>query len=78
MAKKIKIVFDPLRAVGNMIFAVGIVTSIITLLPGSDFSGNILWATFGAIFIGLGANLKATITTVIKEEKEENKIPITL
>lgn len=58
---------DPLRATGNILYAMGIITSIIALLDNSEISGSIPWILFGTITIGLGAILKE-VKTSIKEE----------
>ena len=65
--EKTKITFDLLRAAGNIMYAVGIVTCIITLLGGSDISDSLFWVIYGTLAIGIGAILKETSIIIHKE-----------
>ena len=65
--KKAKITLDHLRAAGNLMYAVGIVTCIITLLRGSDISDSLFWIIFGTVAIAIGAIFKET-TIPIRDE----------
>lgn len=56
--EKTKIALDHLRAAANIMYAVGIVTCTITLLPDSEISGHIFWVIFGTLAIAAGAIFK--------------------
>ena len=65
--RKIKLSLDHLRAAGSIMYAVGIVTCILTLHVGSDISDSLFWVIFGTLAIAIGAIFKETTISIHDE-----------
>lgn len=70
--EKTKITLDHLKAAANIMYAVGIVTCVITLLGGSDISDSLFWVIFGTVAIAIGAILKEVSFIIHKEQNKKN------